>query len=772
MPAASNKQQTRERLVRLRVAGFRGVADQFELSFPDRRSLVVFAANGNGKSTIADALEWYFTGRVESLQRENRAIRIQHVKATKPTLVEVQTTGLLGGSASYPHPGSSAATMAGTRELFLLRGRDLAEFVDMTKMDKWKSLAKLLGFADMDRLRADLQTVMHELEKSAMSTRIASEAAAAALATTGPSAASEDVFNWLQVKCKQAGISLPSSLEGALDPAWQPTPETTVVTASAQKTTLVGDLTTLAAPTLSYDSLKEWNEVVAGDAAQDRTKRDLFQAAQRHLIVRQEDHCPLCGRPISSEELTERVNRTLAELAALSERLRHAEDALAQLTGVVQGAHQTRVQLARTAKRLGVILTTLPESPEVALNRSREEQLAIDPTIVTNYEAELTSWDKAARAAGATLRIQLADLGVSAIAKIVAVRDSARRWRELMREAEVAERASQVAKATHNAYDVAFRSHLQRVLGRISGRVGDLYAKLHPDESIAGVTVETLAQKGVELAVDFHGIRQRPPNGVLSESHLDSLGLALFLAMAEAANEQLGFLVLDDPISSLDSTHRGTLAGLLVDEFADRQVIVLTHDWLFFERLAKAGWHRLELVSWSFTSGPVARDRDPAMLGRARMDLDAADMEGAGNKGRQALEELLKEICEAVKAPLAYRRGSANDQRMADELISGLLRALKGPARTIRDDIEPLLKKLTVDLSAALNVESHDSVHRVSSKEMELALVRISELDDYFQCATCNTRVWKFGTIESFRCKCGVKTLSLEAPPMQTGTTA
>ena len=113
----------------------------------------------------------------------------------------------------------------------------------------------------------------------------------------------------------------------------------------------------------------------------------------------------------------------------------------------------------------------------------------------------------------------------------------------------------------------------------------------------------------MELAIEFHGSRQRPPHGVLSESHLNSLAIALFLAMAETFNEQLGFLVLDDVINSFDVEHRGRLAELLADGFPDWQLIVLTHDQQFFEHLCRRApsWRRLELTSWSYAAGRARR---------------------------------------------------------------------------------------------------------------------------------------------------------------------
>ena len=44
-------------------------------------------------------------------------------------------------------------------------------------------------------------------------------------------------------------------------------------------------------------------------------------------------------------------------------------------------------------------------------------------------------------------------------------------------------------------------------------------------------------------------------------------------------------------VSSFDREHRGRLAELLINDFADTQLIVLTHDELFFNRISVLGHH-------------------------------------------------------------------------------------------------------------------------------------------------------------------------------------
>ena len=281
------------------------------------------------------------------------------------------------------------------------------------------------------------------------------------------------------------------------------------------------------------------------------------------------------------------------------------------------------------------------------------------------------------------------------------------------------------------------------------------------------MSVEPWTAKGVELAIEFYGSRQRPPHGVLSESHLNSLAIALFLAMAESFNEQIGFLLLDDVINSFDVEHRGRLAELLADGFSGWQLIVLTHDQQFFEHLSRRApsWRKLEFTSWSYASGPRTTQYETKdILLNARERFESGDVQGAATKARRALEELLQETCEALWAPLPFRRGQANDKREIGELFKGVRRTLKERAKPLLDSIEPLLKNLEADVGATLNVAVHGSRGRPGTSEVEAALERIATLDDKWSCPECRTRVWHRGTPEAARCKCGLSAF----PPART----
>jgi hypothetical protein len=153
------------------------------------------------------------------------------------------------------------------------------------------------------------------------------------------------------------------------------------------------------------------------------------------------------------------------------------------------------------------------------------------------------------------------------------------------------------------------------------------------------------------------------------------------------------------------------------------------------------------------------------MLAAARERLESGDAQGAATKARRALEELLQEVCEALWAPLPFRRGQANDKREIGELFKGLRRTLKEHSKPLLESVEPLLKNLEADVGAALNVAAHGSRGRAAASEVEAALTRISTLDQTWSCAACRTRIWHRGTPEAARCKCGQASF----PPVRVG---
>ena len=114
---------------------------------------------------------------------------------------------------------------------------------------------------------------------------------------------------------------------------------------------------------------------------------------------------------------------------------------------------------------------------------------------------------------------------------------------------------------------------LQAALDRMSDDISGYYLAMHPHENVGDIKLKVL-EEGVEFEYDFHGKRVYPSIKYLTESHLNSLGIAVFLASAKLFNKINGFVVLDDVVTSFDSNHRVRLLRLLGVEFANWQVVL------------------------------------------------------------------------------------------------------------------------------------------------------------------------------------------------------
>ena len=767
-----------ERITEITLQAFRGVREPFTLRFDLGRSCVVLGGNATGKSSIVDAIEWYFRGTVEALNKEGRKSAIRHTGAPAElkTQVSVSTDGDLGGTVDMTSRTPALIAEIGKSEFPILRGRTLVDFVEQPKGEKYKTLAELLGFDAIDELRRDLQSAKNDLQHDLESAERLRSQKATALSAHITEPSQETIYAGLVERCAVAEIAAPGSIEEALDPDWWKdiAPEPQAESKAGRLSVLLGDANALSEQSTSLDPIDAWNQFVETGGVE-TLLIDFFRAARKLLASdqAQEDRCPLCLQPAQHSALTMRVTEVLRELEQAEADLDRARRNARKFVATLKSVHDARLAIADRAKGLGLKLDEPPDfQSDRFLNRvSNVERMQRDFAEV--YLGAIQVWDKEASHALEDAIPEPATERERALVEIGVLHTLAIEWRDASREAVRRRRASDLAERLFNRYQERQSAYLNQTLEEISAHCSAIYAFLHPHEGIESVAVEVVTEKGAELIADFYGHREQPIQRVLSESHLSSLGLALFLAMAETFNDSLGFLVLDDVISSFDRNHRGRLAVLLASEFEDRQLIVLTHDEQFCTRIGRLApsWVRHELTSWSYEAGPQTKSRDlEQMLEEAKNALRVDDRVAAAQKGRRALEGFLQEACEELEALLPFRRGVDNERRMAEEVMKGLRRTLKDRAKALYKDVDPLLKAIEGDLHAALNWEVHASQGGTSNREITDALARIEELIDTFTCDACETRVWRMGSPESGRCRCGASRFPPQrlSPPLKT----
>lgn len=103
--------------------------------------------------------------------------------------------------------------------------------------------------------------------------------------------------------------------------------------------------------------------------------------------------------------------------------------------------------------------------------------------------------------------------------------------------------------------------------------------------SNAKAVIDEKAAKGKVLhRVRVEGAPGVAPENVFSEGERTAISIACFVAELRTNNDNCG-IVLDDPVNSLDHRIREAVVKVLVREAKNRQVIIFTHDLLFYREL-------------------------------------------------------------------------------------------------------------------------------------------------------------------------------------------
>ena len=123
-------------------------------------------------------------------------------------------------------------------------------------------------------------------------------------------------------------------------------------------------------------------------------------------------------------------------------------------------------------------------------------------------------------------------------------------------------------------------------LAPLADQARDIWAILRQESNVDLGAIRlagSATQRHVELDVSVDGATGSAL-GVMSQGEVNALALSLFLPRATLPASPFRFLVIDDPVQTMDPAKVDGLARVLEQAATDRQVIVFTHD----NRLAQA----------------------------------------------------------------------------------------------------------------------------------------------------------------------------------------
>ncbi len=632
----------------VQMTGFRGAIGSCELEFDPKKGLTMLCGeNGSGKSTILDAIDVVCNdtvGCLDGISVGRSPAQYLCAMGCQPTALQVQIHSKDESWTGVMHRNTVSVTGAAVRpRVKVLRRNRMLDLVLAQPSDRYKALRHFIDIAIVEQSESTLQQKLRDAndsidtltsEKLRMSNQLDNLWQAEGRPGTGQTA-----MAWAASKVN-AGIAALSDRLARLK---------AVVDAVSEVKTANSNYSTRASAHLTLKNELEAvdKEISAAPTVAPATAVMLIESLDKAKVYIEADQaldkCPTCQRPLGRDELLAIVTQEftqLSDLKTLSDRkqttqrqidiaLSHLEEAQTGLIGALRSLHEA---------------TAPGDIPEVA-------ELNI---VWPSWEAEAQDFEALVAICTSVESVQTAlekqrDDAQGDVSQFNSVKEW---WTGITDATKTLTDLDRIKTGLQQAYDIAHEKRVnftQSILDGIREEANRLFQMIHPGENIGleQLKMEEARRGSVSQTGVFHGHADVPPQAVFSESHLDTLGFCVWLALAKRESPDETVLLIDDIFSSVDSVHLSRVIDLLSAEAPNfLQVIVATHYRLWWDRSQIAqGIQRIHLGRWCATNG-IAAQNMPLVTEQLRQIVanPNLDRQAASSKAGILLESILDDL--------------------------------------------------------------------------------------------------------------------------------
>ena len=215
----------------------------------------------------------------------------------------------------------------------------------------------------------------------------------------------------------------------------------------------------------------------------------------------------------------------------------------------------------------------------------------------------------------------------------------------------------------------------ESLLKSLSSSIKQYYNELNPHEKVC--FEEIVPSAGKSRKARIRGVsfgKEINPISCFSESHTNCLGLSLYFPQRVDNNPDWEFILLDDPVQSMDINHSKHLIRILKRIAEDKQVIVLSHSLSFKQDFDKLFYDK-SFLSYEFSDYNKDGPKITLMKGNIDNCLEYAkklaygttpERHIAGSNIRKALENFMVEFL-IHKCGLGISR--VNNMKLNDHII-------------------------------------------------------------------------------------------------------
>lgn len=603
-------------LQKLEIHALRGATRKFSLDFEKGKKItILYGENGSGKSTISDAIELLTKGKAGSLEGKGlgKTEPFWHSTGKKSTDLEVilkTTTG--SWTAKLVKSKAIIIPEAGRPQSAILHRGQIQTLIAAPPKNRFDAIRPFLDIETVEESEASLKKLV-EQEKVNRDTAVA--------------------------RIEENRVAVENFWKAAESPGanpivWARTEVAKDVTLLVKEVALLEKLTNaiervnteqlrlshtneelIKAEHALTVSIKQVEQEQSKLEIKSRDTVDILEAAksyfQKHV---KPETCPLCG---SSEYIAGLPHKVDAQLEAI-------QSFTAALKAQAAANKNLDFSKEQVKKHGEVFRATTDDLAKLVIPAGLPAGLKFPDNLIQSSAKyrEINAADQSAVLSAANELAVQAGAFLNGIKTASDVRKEKQGFLQTLKHAVETFDKNYAAQKELDvliprlekvlAEVVAERQkYVDSILGKIAVRVGVLYEAIHPGEGLSKISLLLDPDKRASLDIlcQFPNAKDSPPGAYFSDSHLDTLGLCIWLALAELGDAQNIILVLDDVVASVDEPHVDRIIDLLYEIAQKFQHCIITTHYRPWREKYRWGWlqngqcHFVELLPWQHETG-------------------------------------------------------------------------------------------------------------------------------------------------------------------------
>ncbi len=768
------------------LKGFRGATQSANVVFDTSKSLsLIFGENGTGKSTIIDGFDFLCNRSFGSLENYSIGksaklyIPSQGKKAVD-CFVELNSEtkswkAVISGSTISTTPDTNIP------EARILRRAAILRLIEQEPKARFEELKSFINVPNTDKVESVFRDAIKETER---------------------------LFNEYTRALSQANEALDklwndAGKQGSSSISWA---ETRVKANTAEDQKTINSIETLlrliANTVTSLSSLKTAitnEEIAVKSEVSAKASQKAFEEKQKEkdsdlLILLQKAHsyiaghsaigkCPVCETEQDINNLLKSVSTRISEMDEIKTLSATSQQATSYVETKKTLRNKAETDFLEKLKLFLKEISSIPSDISSLLNI--DKKFVQDGMTATVHHVALSDsfglWNTSFLGV-AKLKI---DEKKSEYQNSISLKSTIQNHLDIVREKEILaktkEKTLSELKDILQIIEKERKEYIEGILTLISQEVSTLYSTLHPDEQLGEARFYLKPNQigSLEFDASFQGAVEIPPQAYYSESHLDTLGICVFIALSKHYKNDNTILILDDVLTSVDAQHMDRFMKMLHDQSkVFNQIIITTHyrpwkDRYKYTRSAVSNIDVIELGPWSLQTGiQVSQFKEAVSELKNSISVGSFDRQAIASKAGVVLESMLEFITRKYRCLLPYdgiaEHTLGDYVGGIDSKLSKLLKVKKNGKET---ELKPLLDTsisaqwIRNCVGCHFNLKGSD----VTDQEVKDFAIAVIAIADTIICPDCFS-LPKKNSGSFWQCSCKENQLELH-PLTQPGAT-